>query len=156
VFRLRVAPALLLLVSVALAVNQAPQSGVALKMRLIPCMTQPSGMAKLLAGSAAPMPQERSCLEYLFRSENIVFELQAVKPVILPLGRPIQFRLSKNVVLLQLGTDEARFNVMGMWLHPSTKAAQADADVDWQDHATQRKASDSSLKSAAPSDQTAP
>ena len=132
-FRLRLAAALLLMVSTAFAVNAAPQSGVALKMRLVPCVSQPSAMLRALSGTS-PAPVESSCLEYLFRSENLVFELQAVKPVILPLGRPIQFRFNKNYVILQLGTDEARFTVAGMWLNPSTKAAQADADLDWQDH----------------------
>ena len=150
-----VATALLLLASSAFAVNQTPQNGVVLKMRLIPCLAQSSGVMKVLSGTA-PMPTEHSCLEYLFRSENVVYELQAVKPVILPLGRLIQFRLGKNVVILQLGNDEARFSVIGMWLRPSTPAAQADADVDWQDHANQRKASDSSLTSAMPSNPMTP
>jgi hypothetical protein len=71
-----------------------------------------------IVGSPNPeLPAAAPCQEYVLEGEGVLFHLHAQKtgePVLLPVGKTLQYRLAEGHFYLRLGGHDREFSVVAM------------------------------------------
>lgn len=102
--------------NVAAKEKRAYQKGVLLQMESTPCgMQQDSsqGFAGAVLGTDSEKKKTREmlCQEYVLRSERLTFRIRPKdekKPVLLPVGETVEFRIHKDKLILRVPEEDGK------------------------------------------------